>query len=188
MGSWIALVGSFVIGGMVLLRVWQFHHDFSRDQYLDTIEHIAYSNLDEVVRLIEYDFSRIGLGINDPKQSILTLADSTDLRFYLDADGNGTLETLRYYLSDTIAAAITDNPRDRILYRVVNGGTPERISTGLTGFMIKYYDAAGNKSSDLQKIKTFIVRLEMESDIIYDGRYPRLIWEGKITPPNLVTH
>ncbi len=188
MGSWISLIASIVIGGLVLMSFGRFNNDVTRDMYLDTLDNAAYGNLDEVVRIIEYDLSRIGLGINDPKQAVLIQADSTDLRFYLDSDGNGVLETMRYYLSTTTAAASTENPRDKFLYRVVNGGTPQVISSGLTDFKIKYYDAAGNVSTNLTQIRTFEVSLTMESEIIYDNQYPKLVWQGRITPPGLMTH
>ncbi len=182
------MIASAVIGGLVLLSFGRFTNDASRDMYLDTLDNIAYGNLDEVVRLIEYDFSRIGLGINNPKQAVLALAGSTDLRFFLDSDGDGVVESMRYYLGNLSSAASTDNPNDKILYRVVNGGTPEAISTGLTDFTVKYYDKAGNESANLSQIKTFVVHLSFESDHLIDNQHPTLVWQGRITPPSLVTH
>ncbi len=188
MGSWISLIASTIIGGLVLLSFTRFSNDVSRDALFDTLDNAAYGNLAEIVQLLEYDFSRIGLGINDPTQAVLIKADSTDLRFYLDSDDNGVLETMRYYLGDVTSAASTDNPNDKILYRVVNGGPPEAVSAGLTDFKVRYYDGAGNKSANLSQIKTFEVNLIIENDILYDKQHPRMVWQGKFTPPNLVTH
>ena len=182
------MISSFVIGGLVLVSFGRFSTDVSRDLYMDTLDSAVHGNLGELVLIIEYDFSRIGLGVNDPEQPVLINADSTDLSFYLDSNGDGTLETMRYYLGDSTSAVATGNPRDKLLYRVVNGGAAEEISSGLTEFKIEYYDANGNQTADLSQINTFVVSLSIESGVIYDDEYPRMHWQGRITPPNLVTH
>ncbi|MDZ7344913.1 MAG: hypothetical protein ONA90_10425, partial [candidate division KSB1 bacterium] len=95
--------------------------------------------------------------------------------------------SIRYFWGDSTSAAATDNPRDRVLFRVVNGGANEPISAGLTDFKIKYYSALGTQTTNPDSIRTLEVNLAMESDIMYDTQYPKLFWHGKITPPGLVT-
>ncbi|MDZ7360142.1 MAG: hypothetical protein ONB46_05370 [candidate division KSB1 bacterium] len=193
MGSWITLIGSIVIGSLILLSVQQFSQEVSRDIYADTLDNIAYSNLDELKRIIEYDFSRIGLGVNDPSQAVLTNATATDITFRMDSDSNGVLETMRYYLSTTTdaAAAATPNPNDKALYRVVNGGTPAIVSTGLTDFKIQYYNSAGSETTNLSSIRTLVVSLTLESNyasFASSNEYPKLIWHQRFTPPSLVVY
>jgi len=189
MGSWITLIASIVIGGMVLVSFQQFNQDVSRDLQLDTLDHIAYGNMDAVVQLIDYDFSRIGYGVNDPHQSIITYATATDVRYVLDGDGNGVVETMRYYLSTTtdVVAASTPNPNDKVLYRVVNDGTAEVISTGMTEFKVLYYDSTGKATADLAAIRSLVVSLTIEGDYGADSQYPKFVWLGRFTPPSLVT-
>ena len=131
---------------------------------------------------------RIGLGINDPKQAVIDEADSTSFRFYLETNGDAVPESIRYYLGDSTSAAMTENPNDKALYRVVNGGASDVIATGLTDFNIKYYTTLGNQTTDMDSIRTFEVSLTMEGDIIYNNQYHKLSWRGRITPPGLVTH
>jgi hypothetical protein len=187
MQSWVALIASAAIGGLVLLSFGRFSNEVMRDTYIDTLDNAAYGTLDGASRLIDYDFSRIGLGVNDPSINVLTQADLTDLRYVLDSNADGTLETMRYYLSTVAAASSTPNPNDRLLYRVVNGVT-QTVTGGVIDFQIKYFDGAGSETNDLTAIRTFVVYLELESDFGYDGEYPRLLWQGKITPPSLVTY
>lgn len=184
MGSWLSLVFSVVIGGMVMLSFTRFSGDVNQDMYMDLVENVAYGNLDDVVRFVEYDFGRIGYGINDPRQAIMITATASDIKFYLDSNGDGVLETIRYYLSSTSDALVvnTSNPRDRVLYRVVNDGTPERISNGLTEFALTYYDQGGATTTTLSQIRSFKVRIKMESEVVYDNQYPQMMWEGRITP------
>jgi hypothetical protein len=188
MNSWLALIASAVIGGMVLLWFNGYRNDVQQDSYLNLLEDLSYDNLEDVTDLIEYDFSRIGLGINDPRIAAVLNADSTDFTFQLDADGNGVFETMRYYLSDTSAASYTLNPRDRILFRVDNGGAPEKISSGLTDFKITYYNEAGSTTTDLSAMRSFGVRLAMEHEIVYDNKTPMLAWESRITPSALTMY
>jgi hypothetical protein len=193
MGSWIALIGSIVIGGLILLSFQGFTNDVNREMYLDTLDNVAYNNLDNLKRIIEYDFSRIGFGINDPQQTLLTTITATDVTFKLDSDSNGTVETLRYYLSTTTdaAAAATANPNDKVLYRAINNGTPINVSAGLSNFQIQYYDADGNATASSAAVRTLVVSLTLESDygsFATDQEYPKLVWQQRFTPPSLVVY
>lgn len=186
MGSWIALIASTVIGSLVLLSFQRFNNDVNREAYIDTLGHVAYANMDETKRLIEYDFTRIGLGMNDPAVATFTQAAATDVTFKMDSDGNGVAETMRYYLSTTAAASGTANPNDKLLLRQINGGTAQTMASGLTDFKIQYFDAAGNETADLSAIRTLVVSLTLESDYGADTDYPKLVWQGRFTPPSLV--
>lgn len=186
MGNWIAYIGSTVIGALLLLSLMRFNNDVSQEIYVDNLENITYGQLAQVVEIIKGDLSRVGLGVNDPYQPVVLTADSTDFRFLVDVDGDGIIDTMRYYLGATASAAWTENPHDRALYRVINGGIDEDISIGLVDFEIRYFDAAGTETAVPANIKTLEVSLIFESYIPYDNQYPRITWRGKITPPNLL--
>jgi hypothetical protein len=186
MQSWIALIASAVIGSLVLLSFGRFSNDVTRDMYLDTLDNATYGTMDNTARVIDYDLSRIGQGVNDPTISIITQADSTDLRYVMDSDSNGALENVRYYLSTAAAASSSPNPNDRFLYRVIDGNS-QVLTAGISSFKIKYYDGSGGTAATPSDIRTLEVHLEIENEIGYDNQYPKVIWQGKITPPSLVT-
>lgn len=188
MNSWLALIASTVIGGMVLLWFNGFRNDVQQDSYMNLLEDLSYNNLEDVTDVVEFDFARIGMGINDPRDVAVLNADSTDFSFKLDANNDGAFETIRYYLSDTSAASYTLNPRDRILYRVENGGASEKLSSGLTSFRVTYYDQAGSVTADMSAMRSFGVRITMENEIVYDNQTPMLSWESRITPSALVMY
>jgi hypothetical protein len=188
MGSWIALVGSIIIGGLILMSFQEFQGDVTRDLYVNTIENMTYNNLDGVTSLVEYDFSRIGAGINDPSAAVVTQADSAEVRYRLDSDGNGVPENMRYYLSSVSAAAMTPNPNDRLLLRQFNGGTPDTVAAGVRNFKIAYYDSVGSVPATNFAIRTFVVTLTLESAFGYDNQYPRFVWQKRITPTSLVIY
>ncbi len=188
MSSWIALIGSIVIGALILLSFQQFQGEVTRDLYVNTIEHMTYNNLDGVTSLVEYDFSRIGFGINDPTVVAITQTDTAGLWYRLDSNGDGVLENVHYYLSDVNAAAMTANPYDRLLLRQVSGGTPDTVSTGVRSFRLTYYDGDGNIAASPLEIKTLVVSLALESAYAYDNQYPRFVWQKRITPSSLVVY
>lgn len=188
MGTWVSMIASAVIGSLVLLWFNDYNNDFRRDSYLNMMEDISYNNLEEVTNVIEYDFSRVGFGMNDPSAVAVLQADSSNFEFELDSNGDGVIETMQYYLSDTSDASDTPNPRDRILYRVDNGGTPERLSSGLTEFQMTYYGADGDTTSDKSAMRSFGVRIVMENEVVYDEQTPIMAWESRITPRALIMY
>jgi len=188
MSSWIALIGSIVIGALILLSFQQFQGEVTRDLYVNTIEHMTYNNLDGVTSLVEYDFSRIGLGVNDPSLAVVTQADTASVQYRLDSDGNGALENIRYYLSNVSAAAMTVNPNDRLLLRQINGGTPDTVAVGVRSFRLEYFNAGGGAPLTPLDIRTIMVSLALESAFAYDNQYPRFVWQKRITPASLVVY
>lgn len=188
MSAWIALIGSIVIGALILVSFQQFQSDVTRDLYVNTIENMTYNNLDGVTSLVEYDFSRIGYGINDPSVVAITQTDTTGLWYRLDSNGDRVLENVHYYLSDVNAASMTPNPYDRLLLRQVSGGTPDTVATGVRSFRLTYYDADGNIAASPFDIKTLVVSLTLESSFAYDNEYPRFVWQKRITPTSLVVY
>jgi len=187
MQSMLALIASTVIGMLTYVSFLRFNSDATRDLYLQTLDNATYEKLDNTVRIIDYDFSRIGLSVNDPSQSIFQMATATEARFVMDSNGDGALENYRYYLSDAATAAITPHPNDRILFRTVNGGTPESIAAGIISLTIRYFDSSGAETAVLNAIRTLTIDIDMESDLNYDGQYVKTLWQGRIAPASLVT-
>ena len=62
MGSYLKLVGTFIIGGLMLLtinRAIAFINQTSNESVLDSISNY---NANGIIKLIEFDFNRMGLG------------------------------------------------------------------------------------------------------------------------------
>jgi hypothetical protein len=117
----------------------------------------------------------------------LAVFDSNRIAFYADLGSDGTIDQIRYSLSDVSAASGTPNPNDRIFYRSVNGEPDVDAALGVTDFRLRYFDQDGNVTNDLQRIRTIEITLEIESTLPdQDGNYSRLFWREKITPPNLI--
>jgi type II secretory pathway component PulJ len=174
----IDIIGSFIIFGWLLLMSLRMNVGNSENMQTYRGELLVQQNLVEVTKLLEYDFRKIGFCLEpnmlpDPTKSIL-VADSNRIKFLTDVDltgsgPDGTLDSIYYYLGPTSEIPETSNPRDRLLYRVVNNQTPNGSNLGVTYFNLKYFDALGNVIAlpitgvDLQRIQTIQISITVEN-------------------------
>jgi type II secretory pathway component PulJ len=173
----IDIIGSFIIFGWLLLMSLRMNTASSENMQTYRGELLVQQNLVEVTQLLEYDFRKIGYcaepnNFPDPTRAIL-LADSNQIKFVTDVDfgsgPNGTIDSIHYYLGPTSELDLTINPRDRMLYRVVNAETPRGSNLGITSFNLRYFDSGGLElgapilGNDLQKIQTIQISMTVEN-------------------------
>lgn len=187
MPTMLDIIGSFIIGGMVLVAVITLNIDISNNAARMTYDLVVQENMVELTREVEYDFYKIGYRV--PSDTAITSADSTDITFLADIDDDGTVESVRYYLGSPDELTSTPNTEDRLLYRVVNSETPKSSNMGVTAFGLKYYDESGNETSDLGDIQAIKVSLDVESPFPYSDTtfvaYAGQHWEEYIVPMNI---
>ena len=173
----IDIIGSFIIFGWLLLMSLRMNTANSENMQTYRGELLVQQNLVEVTQLLEYDFRKIGYcaepnNFPDPTRAIL-LADSNQIKFVTDVDfgsgPNGAIDSIHYFLGPTSELDLTVNPRDRMLYRVVNAETPNGSNLGITSFNLKYFDSGGLElgtpilGNDLQKIQTIQISMTVEN-------------------------
>ena len=163
MGSQVVLdlLASSITFGTLLLMAIRLNGSVSESTQMYNGDLIVQSNITTVISMIEYDFRKIGyckdpLQLPDPTKAII-LADSNRIKFYTDLatpgnpDGDGTLDIVYYYLGPTSELSMTPNPRDRILYRVVNNQAPKGANLGITLFDLKFFAQNGTPFDDTLK-------------------------------------
>jgi hypothetical protein len=174
----IDLIGSFVLFGWLLLTTIRVGVANAENMQTYGGELLVQENLVELTRLLEYDFRKIGFCrepnlLPDPTRAII-LADSTRLKFLTDVDLTGTgpdgvVDSIYYYLGPTSELSSTMNPRDRLLYRVVNNEVAKGSNLGVTSFRFRYYNVQGAELTpplsglNLQKIQTIQISLIVEN-------------------------
>jgi hypothetical protein len=173
----IDIIGSFIIFGWLLLMSLRMNTANNENMQTYRGELLVQENLVEVTKLLEYDFRKIGFcrepnNLPDPTKAI-TRADSDQIRFLTDVDRgsgpDGIVDTVTYYLGPTSELNLTQNPRDRLLYRVVSGYPAKGSNLGVTYFNLKYFDSEGTQlpspvaSTDLQRIQTIQISLVVEN-------------------------
>lgn len=153
------IVGSIIVGGMILLILLRVNENAVKSTYVYGGELIVQKNLVEVVELIEHDFRRIGycedyLKIKIPalpNQNTSIIAADTSMIYFItdvaenpgDLAGDGELDSIKYFLGSTDELNVTPNPSDRLLYRQINEGALMEANLGVTQFRLTYFNDLG---------------------------------------------
>jgi len=184
MGSHLNLIGSIIIGGMMLLIINNYNSSLSQTSHERTLDAITTYSASGIAKLIEYDFNRMGLRVPQAT-TVIRRADSSRITFLSDIDNNGNIDSLKYILSVPDSASSTYNPRDRLLYRIMNNEPMRDAALGVTRFRIRYFDWDGHTTTDVTQMRSFEITLRVESVVPYDTVYSAFYWQTKICPPNL---
>jgi hypothetical protein len=178
------VIASMIIGGMLLSIVFRVSDSATEKLYNNSGELSLQQNLSTVAKMIEYDFKKIGYcsdwtQIPIPSRSIL-VADTSKLKFLTDVDKDGSLDSIFYYLGLASELLQTENPRDRILYRVVNAEQPIASNLGVTDFHMTYFDALGDTIpfpiTVPGEIASIEVNISVENVAAYDTAYSSAFW------------
>ncbi|MBN1301902.1 MAG: hypothetical protein JW995_11865 [Melioribacteraceae bacterium] len=180
----IDILGSSLIGGFLFLILLRINDAAVKNSYINNGELIIQKNLVETVQLLEHDFRKIGYcstwnKIPNPAAAIIA-ADTSAISFLTDTDKDGTVDTLRYYLGTKAELNMTQNPNDRMLYRIVNNNNPVGANLGITEFKITYFDALGNTLNypiiQPSLIYSMQIDLKVENTSGYDQEYTTAFW------------
>lgn len=167
------VIGSMIIGGFLMIILFRMNGTAVQNNYQYSGEQIVQSNIVEIVRLLEYDFRKIGYCLDwqkipNPALAIIQ-ADSNSITFLTDLVtagnpyGNGIVDTLKYYLGTTAALSVTPNPNDRLLYRRPNRDPIAGSNLGITQFKLTYYEADGDKITTMPASPPFgIVNIQID--------------------------
>lgn len=181
----IDILGATLIGGMLLLILLRLHEANTQNVFTYGSELMVQQNLVSTVELIEHDFRKIGYcqdwkKIPDPTRSII-LADTHRISFLTDVNNDGNVDTMRYYLGLPSELTVTPNPRDRMLYRVMNSDTPKGVNLGITQFDLLFFDALGDTIdfpvTETGEIYTMQINVTIENTSAYgDTMYVSAFW------------
>lgn len=183
MDSTLTLIGSIVIGGVFLLGVMTFYGDVTEHSHEKMFELLTQETTAGFIEIIDHDFQRIGAGLTGPVPPIF---GANVISFRGDVDRDGVVDEVTYTLSSTAAASATENPRDRILYRIVNTDTTINTAAGVDTMIVRFLDAAGSGTTDPFAVRMLDMTLIVESPVPYDTTYARAIWRKRYTPNNLI--
>lgn len=190
------IVGSIITGGLILLILFRLNSSATTNLYNNKSEAIVQRAMVSVVQVLESDFRKIGYcrdweKIPDPTKAIL-YADTSKIIYLTDIDNDGNVDTMDYYLGPTSELANTPNPRDRLLYRVVNGEVPRSSNVGITEFKMTYFNALGDTiktlplTSNTGQIHTIQIDVETQNAEAINNEYITAFWRQiKLSARNL---
>ncbi len=191
----IDIVGSIIIGGIVLVMVLAFDGNLVQGAGVQTVRVMAQSNLTELTGTIETDFRRLGFRVKSFPDTSVLYADSLRVQFRGDVNNDGTVDTITYEFDTSASGAANKNTH--IVYRTRNSQARVPIKLGVTKLRFWYYDSSGtvmktNPVTYPSKIKAFRVALNIESlepykqtTMPYLKLNPGVYWERMFKPQNM---
>ena len=118
MGYLLEITASTIVGGMLLLLILRMNASLLESATTLSFEKTVQSNITSLVEDMQYDFRQIGYKVS--AKPVFTVADSNRISFLSDIDNDDNIDTVTYYLGSVDQLQNTQNPRDRILYRIIN--------------------------------------------------------------------
>ena len=184
MSSLIDVIGSSIIGGFLLLLLFNVF-DTTNEYFISHGDDlIVQQNLTSVAGILEWDLRKMGFMVPETEPTILQ-ADSTTLKFKGDINKDFSVDTVEFYLGPTTDLLTTQNPDDRFVYRKLNGLPVNGAKVGVvTNFKFEYLDQDGNEVSDLSSIKMIRINMKVENAAVYGNdpnpqktKYRTAIWQ-----------
>ena len=194
MSTLLDILGSTLIGGILLLLVLKMNLFISNASFASDNELKMQQNAKTLAEIINYDFRKIGY--NHEGTAIIT-AQKDRIKFLADLQppdsaGHGTVDIIEYFILDSTHSAGTSNERDIILVRVLNEtDSIAGPSLGLVKLEFSYLDSLSSSTNDLDKIKYVKTEMWVEpvepANNFVTGNKDSVFtyWEFTINPRNL---
>jgi len=189
------IFGSIIIAGLLLLMIIKLNIFASNATYYSDNELKLQQNAKTLAEIINYDLRKVGYQHNG---TAIIAAEPTRIKFYADMQapgttGHGTMDVVEYFLSDSTKAVSTSNPRDKVLYRIVNEtDSISGPSLGLVDLKFSYMNSRGIVTSYLDSIKYikaefWVEPYELVNNFITGVRDSSVFtyWELTINPRNI---
>lgn len=166
------VLNSIMIGGFIILMSFGILDSTNKFLYSHNDDLIVQQNLTALTETLEFDLKKIGFGIPEHEDVVL-LADTTHIRMRGDINRDWQPDTIEYYVGPVSEMAHTQHPRDRILYRKINGNPNTGARVGLvTEFNFQFLDQDRNivdisNSFNWKSIKMVRTTLMVENPAAY---------------------
>ena len=191
----IDIAGSILIGAMLLGIILKLNTNASVNVYYNSGELNCQTNLTGMSLVLESDFRKIDYcsdytNIQDPASAILA-ADTSSIKFISDLNKDGKMDTVYYYLGPATELNSTVDPRDKILYRIVNNAAKMGSDAGITRFYMVYYNINGDTihtpvaSGDLSLINDIELNMNIENISIDSSKLNSYWRQARLTVPNI---
>jgi hypothetical protein len=189
MWSLLDIIGASALGGVVILLVISLNLQMNSLSTEIILNNLSQSNTSVTTEIVKYDFYKIGYKVSGDK---ISLADSTEIKFFSDIDDNNTIDTVYYRFSSTnVDSGLTKNPNKRLLRKENNN--PSDTYALLDQFKISYYDSIGNLLSysnltspiQRKKIRSIGLFMRHSAEAAINSVYQQTDWFTKIRPKNL---
>lgn len=174
MSTILDLVGSYMIGGLVLLGIVGMIFYFSSVSQQAQLSQVAQKSIAEAGSVIEYDFNKLGYRVESGNK-ISGLSDST-ISFRSDLNNDGTIDSISYKL-----VTVSGKKYLRRFVSNIANGTWDMACQSL---FITPRDSSGSSTIVLNRIRSIEFGIRLEQDAATNlaaGSY----WKRQFFPRNL---
>ncbi len=193
MGVIIDIVSSFIVRAAIITIILNMMITLHDALHKNTQRAVLSENIASSFSVIRHDVKLAGYKAPDKK---IDRAFSSEIRFYVDIDNDGTVERVRYY-TQTVSGS---NPTRYIIKRDVRNSsgitTTMEIARNVVSFSFVFYNDIGSQigyGSDVPGIKSIAIRVVMEASSSTIGMYSpsadaqllQTVWKEHIFPKNL---
>jgi hypothetical protein len=199
MASMLDVIGAIILFGVVLLMTLQLNI-FTAETAMQ--QNLTAQNQEWVTGnesglgfsgMIEYDLAQIGYG--DSLAPSVTLADTNRITFRADIDNNGSVDSVKYYVTNPPSIPPGGNQNLKYLFRKQNTESGLEGWVGVSQFRILYLDNMGRSlpvpvsGASLSDIRSIRVQIALESATRvksdWDTTFASSYWETLISPANI---
>jgi hypothetical protein len=186
------IVMATVLLGMIILTVMNININLADENYKGMVELNTQTETIQLARIIEHDIYKVGYRVAKPAMMI---ADTSEIKFKTNlGDATGVTDIVQYGLGGAVLNS--NNPRDRMLFRIENV-TTVYINYSVVKFKLSYYDstdvamATPITGAALNNIRSIKVLLKLESPEPFDTtrtggkQYASAQYQKLIYPRNL---
>lgn len=137
---------SMIMGGMLLLNIVDAQSIIAEDSSEFRGDVLVQEMLINQVQLMEGEIRNMGYGVPQGVRTIMFAGDSA-ITFLMDANRDGTIDTIHYDLGPVSELSGTPNEMDRFVHRTFTspaGGTETGNIGVVTMFHLLYINASGD--------------------------------------------
>jgi hypothetical protein len=136
---------SMLLGGVLLANIVDAQSIIAEDTAMYRGDVLVQEMLINQVQFMEGEIRNMGYGVPQGVRTITYAGDSA-ITFLIDANRDGTIDTIHYDLGPTSELAATPNEMDRFIHRRFSSATgSETGNVGVvTYFHLRYMNAAGD--------------------------------------------
>jgi hypothetical protein len=168
MAAILDIIISFMIGGILLMIILTANDIAAENHAVYNGDMLVQEMLISTAGVLEGELRNMGFGVDQMTVTILS-ADSNSIVFLSDLDRSDlAIDTVWYFTGPTSELSATQNEGDRLLHRVVNGGTPSAIGS-VTVFDLNFITQGGEildrpvLPTELSEIYTVEVTMEVQN-------------------------
>jgi hypothetical protein len=161
---------SAIMGGMLLLNIISAQSIVTENSSMYNGDVLVQEMLIRQAQIVEGDIRNMGYGV-PPDSTVILDARDTTMTFLMDADRNGTVDTIKYFTGPVTELAATQNEMDRYLHRLQKtpGGSSEMLIGVVTYFHLRYMPVADSAlatpvtAANRPRIKDVEVSMEVQN-------------------------